>query len=110
MNKEMTKGKNKEKLKEKSIDIEKYETIFDHNITDEELEYVVLKDLSECGFSKNDLIESIKGLDQDTHFLLIRKLYDYRNDEETAKKYYLMVSEETRQTMKRIRNKDFTIA
>ena len=110
MNKEMTKGKNKEKLKEKSIDIEKYETIFDHNITDEELEYVVLKDLSECGFSKEDFIEAIENIKQDTHFLIIHDLYEYRNDNKTAEKYYLMVSEETRQRMKRIKNRDFTIA
>jgi len=101
---------NKEMTKEKNIDINKIETIFDHNITDEELENVVLPDFVKCGFSKKDLIEAIEGLDQDTYFLLICELYKYRNDEEISKKYYFMVSEETRQNMKKIRNRDFTIA
>ena len=88
MNKEMTKGKNKEKLKEKSIDIEKYETIFDHNITDEELENSYITSTR----SKEEYLKKIKH-DQNRCYCDLSDLYRYRKDYDTAKKYFYMQSE-----------------
>ena len=85
MNKEMTKGKNKEKLKEKSIDIEKYETIFDHNITDEELEYFTPTR------SKEEYLKKY-NYDQDECYQDLYFLYYHRKDYKTAKIYIYMQS------------------
>ena len=82
----MTKGKNKEKLKEKSIDIEKYETIFDHNITDEELEYFTPTR------SKEEYLKKY-NYDQDEFYRDLYDLYCYRGDYTSAKKYFYMQSE-----------------
>jgi len=75
----------------------KYETIFDHTSNEEELKHIV-PEIVLAGLSKE---EYINALDQDTHFLEISELYLYRNDEETAEKYYLMVSEKKRLEMEK---------
>ena len=57
------------------------ETIFDHNITKEELKAVV-------GFSTvtKERLDSL-GFTQRDHYGVIYRLYTYRGDHKTAKKY-----------------------
>jgi len=83
MNKEMT----------KNIDITKYETIFDHNITEEELETTFLTNAR----SKEEYLKEVENdnyLDiPDRCYDDLADLYNYRKDYATAKKYHNMQSE-----------------
>jgi len=71
MNKEMT----------KNIDINKFETIFDHNITQKELEYLIHTRSKE---------EYLKGINynQDKCYYDLYWLYAERKDNVIADKYY----------------------
>ena len=104
MNKEMTKGKNKEKLKEKSIDIEKYkanlpkflkeqiakyETIFDHNPTKDEIKSSLIGLLADYN---DDFFESLNQeyknkFNQNYFYYEIYQLYIRRDDKENEEKY-----------------------
>jgi len=66
----------------------KIETIFDHNMTDEERGYMCVYDTLE------ELLES--GMSQDDCYLDIAILYKWRGDEETSQKYLNKMSEENR--------------
>ena len=104
MNKEMTKGKNKEKLKEKSIDIEKYkanlpkflkeqiakyETIFDHNPTKDEIKSSLIGLLADNDddFFKNLDQEHLDIFSQDYFYHEIYELYLERDDKKNTDKY-----------------------
>ena len=78
MNKEMT----------KNIDINKLETIFDHNITQEELE-------NACITFKRSKEEYLKDInyDQDVCYRDLYELYRDRKDYDTAKKYFYTQTE-----------------
>jgi len=71
-----------------TIDITKYETIFDHNITKEELEhaYITFKR------SKEEYLKDVK-YNQDRCYCDLYDLYTHRKDYATAKKYFYMQSE-----------------
>ena len=101
MNKEMTKGKNKEKLKEKSIDIEKYkanlpkflkeqiakyETIFDHNPIEDEIKSSTFGLFAD--FDDEVLNQLNKdNFNQERHFYEIYELYLERDDKKNTDKY-----------------------
>ena len=71
----------------------KIETIFDHNPTEYEIRRIA-PEVLHGNVSKE---EYPKWLNRDTHFYQIYRLYKCcRNDIETAKKYYLMISEKER--------------
>lgn len=55
------------------------ETVFDHNITIEEKESVL-------GFADSS-IDDFEGFTQTDHYGIIYRLYTYRGDHVTAKKY-----------------------
>ena len=74
-------------LKEKSAGIE-YETIFDHNITEEELEKTYITNAN----SKKEYLKMI-DYNQDQSYLDLAHLYNLRNDKKTADKYDSMVSD-----------------
>ena len=86
MNKEMTKEKNK--------DISKIETIFDHNITDKEREYIT------HSLSKEEYLKEV-DYDQDECYFDLSRLYrykgninlsDYENLRRNEDKYFNMIS------------------
>jgi len=79
---------NKKMIKEKNIDINKLETIFDHNLTEEELKTAA------WGFSKEEYLSEIKS--QENHYLKIYYLYLSRNDQKTAMEYFNKLNEKRR--------------
>ena len=83
---------NKEMTKEKNIDLNKIETIFDHNITQEELENSYITNAR----SKEEYIKEIENdnyLDiPDSCYNDLASLYTRRGDYVTAKKYHNMQS------------------
>ena len=72
--------------KSKKEHIVKYETIFDHNLTETERKRL---------WSRIPK-EKYLALDSDTKYHDLYRLYIMRGDKETAEKYYLMISEEAR--------------
>jgi len=82
------KGKFTNSSKPKEEKIVKCETIFDHNLTDEELPHFTAGVLSKEDYLKN--------FDKDIFYHDLYRLYIMRGDKETAEKYYLMISKETR--------------
>jgi len=84
----VSKGRLSSSSKPKKERLTKYETIFDHNPTDEELPHFTAGVLSKE--------EYLKRFDNDIFYQDICRLYIMRNDKETADKYYLMVSEDVR--------------
>ena len=70
----------------------KIETIFDHNPTEREL-LIIAPEVLDGDKEKDDYILT---LNQDTHYSEIVRLYKWRDDPETAEKYYLMISEKER--------------
>jgi len=92
MNKEMTKEKN----------INKIETIFDHNPTEEELEYLT------SAHSKEEYLKKY-NYDIDDCYYDLAYLYNHRDDYATAKKYFNMQSEKTLKRYKHDPNEDFHV-
>jgi len=88
MNKEMT----------KNIDINKLETIFDHNLTEKELKTAA------WGFSKEEYLSEIKS--QENHYTLIYDLYIMRGDKKTAEKYFNKLSEKRQKGIRELEEED----
>ena len=76
---------NKKMTKEKNIDIKNFETIFDHNITQDELYITTTR-------SKEEYLKKI-NYDQNECYRDLYELYCDRKDYATAKKYFYMQSE-----------------
>jgi len=79
---------NKKMTKEKNVDIKNFETIFDHNITQEELKYFTPTR------SKEEYLKKY-NYDQDEFYRDLYDLYCYRKDYTTAKKYFYMQTEKS---------------
>jgi len=73
--------------KPKKEKLTKCETIFDLDLTDEELSHFTAGVISK---------EKYLTIDSDTKYYDLYLLYLMRGDKKTAKKYYLMISEEAR--------------
>jgi len=68
--------------------LSKPETIFNHNPTEKELKQLTGRVIDKEYY--------IKRFDEDIFYYQIYCLYLMRDDEKTAEKYYLMISEKTR--------------
>jgi len=72
----------------------KYETIFDHNPTDEELPHFTAGVISK---------EKYLTFNSDVKYHDLYRLYLMRGDKETAEKYYLMISEKARKRAEEVK-------
>jgi len=93
---------NKKMTKEKNIDINKLETIFDHNLTEEELKTAA------WGFSKEEYRNEF-GEDQEIHYLKIYYLYLSRNDQKTAMKYFNKLSKKWQKGIRELDEGDMCV-
>ena len=81
--------------------ITKLETIFDHNLTEEELKTAA------WGFSKEEYLSEIKS--QENHYLKIYYLYLSRNDRKTAMEYFNKLSERSQKGIRELDEGDMCV-